>query len=138
MIHAKISERIEAPAGQVWALFRDFGGVMRYTPGLEACVLEGEGVGAVRTLTLPGGARLKERLEAFDDTGRRLQYSILEGPLPVEDYLATVEVHEEDAGCRVDWSSGFTAPALEEGAAVGLIEGVYQAGVSGIREALGV
>ncbi len=138
MIHAEIDEAIDAPVAQVWALFRDFGGVQRYTPSLESCTLEGEGIGAVRTLTLPGGAVLRERLEALDDPGTRLQYSILDGPLPVQDYLATVQLRADGETCRVQWSSDFEAPALEEAAAIELIEGVYRGGLEGIRKALGV
>lgn len=137
MIHAEIEERIEAPVAEVWALFRDFGGVERYTPGLEGCEVEGEGLGAIRTLTLPGGAVLRERLERLDDGDTTLQYSILDGPLPVQNYLATVKLHAEQDACRVQWSSDFEAPDLDDAAAIGLIEGVYRGGLEGMRKALG-
>ena len=138
MIHAEIDEAVDAPVPRVWALFRDFGGVKRYTPSLEACEIEGEGVGAIRTLTLPGGAVLRERLEALDDDATRLQYSIIDGPLPVQDYLATVQLHADGETCRVTWSSDFEAPAMDDAAAIELIEGVYRGGLEGIRSALGV
>lgn len=137
MIHVKVSERVEAGAAAVWDLVSDFGGVKRYTPDLASCELSGEGVGAVRTLTLPGGVELQERLEALDDSGRRLQYSILSGPIPVQDYLATVEVHEDGDACTVDWSSQFTT-GMEEAQAVAMMEGVYRGGLAGMRKALGV
>ena len=138
MAEMKVSERIEAPAEAVWELFRDFGGVMRYTPALEGCAVEGEGVGAVRTIHLPGGASLKERLEALDESAKRLQYSILEGPLPVQNYLATIEVHSDGHGTRVDWSSQFDPVGLEDGQVIAILEGVYQGGLAGIRSVLSV
>ena len=94
MASVKVSERIEASADAVWDLFRDFGGIQRFSKEIQSCTVEGQGVGAVRTLTL-GALSLKERLEAFDDPGRRLQYSIIAGPLPLADYLATIQVSEE-------------------------------------------
>ncbi len=138
MAEVKVSERIEASADDVWELFSDFGGVLRYTPALEGCAVEGEGVGAIRTIHLPGGASLKERLEAFDSAGKQLQYSILEGPLPVKNYLATVAVRAEGSATIVDWSSQFEAAGLEDAQVVSILEGVYESGLAGIRSALGV
>ncbi len=137
MVDVKVSERIEAKAEAVWDLFRDFGGVARFNEGLERCELDGEGIGAVRTLTLPGGVTLRERLEALDDAARRLQYSILDGPIPVRDYLSTVEVHADGEGCQVDWSSHFEPVGMPDAQARELIEGVYRGGLAGIRRALG-
>ncbi len=81
---------------------------------------------------------MKERLEAFDPADRRLQYSILEGPLPVKNYLATVAVRSEGSATIVDWSSEFEAAGLEDAQVVSILEGVYESGLSGIRSALGV
>ena len=138
MLHVKVSERIEAPAERVWELFRDFGGIERFTPGLEKVELRGSGIGAVRTISLPGGVQLQERLEAFDDRGRKLQYAIVAGPIPVTNYLATIAVHDEGQACRVDWSSQFEPQGLSEAQARGMIEGVYRGGLAGVKKALGV
>jgi carbon monoxide dehydrogenase subunit G len=138
MISVKVSERVEATADQVWDLFRDFGGIQRYSAGFEKVEVEGAGIGAVRTITLPGGAALQERLEAFDDTSRRLQYAIIGGPIPVENYLATIEVKDEGSACRIDWSANFDPKGIEDDAARTMIEGVYKGGIAGIKKALGV
>jgi hypothetical protein len=121
----------------VWVLLRDFGRPDRYSGQIEACSLEGEGVGAVRTLSLPGGLSIQERLEALDDAGRRLQYSIVAGPLPLENYLATIHVSEDGDGCRVAWSSTFDPKGIPESQAAGLVEGIYRGGIAGLRKALG-
>jgi carbon monoxide dehydrogenase subunit G len=136
MASVKVSERIEASADRVWELLRDFGAVSRYAPGIDSCEVEGEGVGAVRTLTM-GAMSLKERLEACDDAGRRLQYAIVAGPLPFENYLATIEVREDGGACTVDWSSTFDPQGVSEEQARGMVEGIYRGGIKGIRKALG-
>jgi ligand-binding SRPBCC domain-containing protein len=138
MASIKVTERIGASAEAVWDLFRDFGGVQRYSPQIEGCSLEGEGIGAVRTLTMPGGLELQERLEAFDDAARCLQYSIISGPLPFEDYLSTVEVREDGDGCHVEWSSTFEPKGIAEEQAGAIIEGIYRGGIKGVRGALGL
>ena len=138
MVTVKVSERVEASADQVWDLFRDFGGIQRFTSGFEKVEVTGSGIGAVRTITLPGGAALQERLEAFDERGRKLQYAIVAGPIPVSGYLATLEVKDEGKACRIDWSSQFEPKGISEEQARGMIEGVYKSGIAGVRKALGV
>src|SRR5688572_612543 len=139
MVSVKVSERVEAGADAVWELFRDFGGIQRFSPGIEKVEVSGSGIGAVRTIRVPGGVTLQERLEAFDDRGRRLQYAIVGGPIPVTGYLATIEVKDEGPkACRIDWSSHFEPQGLSDEQARGMIEGVYKGGIAGVKKALGV
>ena len=136
MVTVNVSERVEAPADAVWDLLGDFGGVARYTPGIESCQVEGSGVGAVRTLGLPGGLELQERLESLDGAARCLEYSILAGPIPVKDYLARIQVIPDGGACTVNWSSSF-ASTLPEADAEKMLAGVYRAGIAGVRDTLG-
>ena len=138
MVSVKVSERVEATADRVWELFRDFGGVQRFSAGIEKVEVTGAGIGAVRTLSLPGGLTLQERLEAFDERGRRLQYAIVAGPIPVSNYLATIEVKDEGKACRIDWSSHFEPKGISDDQGRAMIEGVYKGGIAGVRKALGV
>lgn len=134
----KVVDSVEASADQVWDLFRDFGGIQRFSRGIESCSVEGEGIGAVRTIAMAGGLSLQERLEAFDDAGRMLQYAIIgEHPLPLDNYLSTVKVVEQGDACSIEWSSTFD-PKGDEAAANGLVEGIYKGGIKGIKKALGV
>jgi carbon monoxide dehydrogenase subunit G len=138
VVSVKVSERVEASADRVWDLFRDFGGIQRFTSGFEKVEVSGSGIGAVRTITLPGGAALQERLEAFDDRGRKLQYAIVGGPIPVSNYLATIEVKDEGKACRIDWSSHFEPKGISDDQARAMIEGVYKSGIAGVKKTLGV
>lgn len=137
MASVKVVESIAASADAVWDFFRDFGGISRFSSGIESCSLEGEGVGAVRKLTMQGGLALQERLESFDDRGRSLSYSIIgENPLPFDDYLSTIRVLEDGAGSTVEWSSTFD-PKIPEEQVARLVEGIYRGGIAGIKKALG-
>jgi len=137
MISVKVNERVAASAAAVWELLRDFGGIQRFSTGIESCTVEGEGVGAVRTITMPGGVAIQERLEAFDDAARSLSYAIVAGPIPVENYLATIHVSEDGDGCAIAWESDFES-SLPEEQARGMIEGIYTGSVAGIKKTLGV
>ena len=54
MTTVKVVEPIAANAGDVWKILSDFGGIKVGGP-IEAFEIEGEGVGAVRTITTGGG-----------------------------------------------------------------------------------
>ena len=45
----------EASAPTVWALVREFGKLDEWLPPVVGCETDGEGIGAVRTLTLGDG-----------------------------------------------------------------------------------
>lgn len=138
MATVKVTDRIDASPEAVWALLRDFGGIQKFSAGIESCSVEGEGVGAVRTLGMPGGISFQERLERFDDAGRSLSYSILPGaPLPLADYLATIRLSDDGGACAIEWSSSFEPKGVSEEQGVALVEGIYKGGIAGLKKAVG-
>ena len=138
MASVKVTDRIDASADEVWALVRDFGGIQKYAAGVESCTVEGEGIGAVRTIGMPGGFSLQERLEAFDDPGRTLQYAIIgDTPLPFTDYLSTIRLSEDGDGTAIEWSSTFEPTGVPAEQAGQIIEGIYTGGIAGLKSALG-
>ena len=98
-----------------------------------------EGTATVRRLTLHGGGSIVERLESKDDKKRTYTYSILEGPLPVAGYKATLKVEENKDGksCTVEWSSAFEPAGAAEPDAVKVIRGIYEAGFDNLRKMFG-
>ncbi len=141
MSKVAVSDTVAAPAAKVWELVRDFGGVAKWGgPAIQDCTVEGEGIGAKRRISLPGGIAIVERLEAFDDAGRSLSYAIVEkSPIPVKDYLSTIRISEVGAQeSRVDWESTFEPDGTSEEQAQGMVRGIYTGGIAGLRKALGV
>jgi len=91
-LSVSMATEIDAPAVDVWKVVGDFGGIGRFMDDIESVDVEGEGVGAVRTLHLADGARVVETLTAWDGEAMRYSYSISESPLPVDGYEATIAV----------------------------------------------
>lgn len=138
MARIGVSEDFATGAEVVWKELSDFGGLDRWMPGVERCEVEGEGVGALRTVAM-GPVKVVERLDSFDDAGRRLSYALLEGPMPLRDFVGSIEVTETGAGsCRVDWSARFELPegVGEEQVAPG-IEGGYGGALKALKVRLG-
>jgi mxaD protein len=124
--------------GSLLTLYRetisDFNGMPKWHAVVETSNLEGSG--AVRTLTLQGGGPpVVEKLESLDKQTRTLSDSITSGPLPREDYLATMEVRAVGEGnCELKWSSTFEAKGAPEAEAVKIVEGIYAAGFEGLKK----
>lgn len=138
MVEVVVTQDIDASADEAWRLIGGFNGLPGWLEVVASSEAEGEGVGAMRTLTLGDGAVIRERQEARDDESRTYTYSIVEGPLPIRDYLATLSVRERGAGaCTVEWSSTFEPDGVPEADAVDLIEGLYRGGLASAKAKLG-
>jgi mxaD protein len=145
-LHVKKSVTIAAPADKVWEASKNFNGLNTWHPALASDELvsgSNNTVGAVRLLTLKGGGTIKEKLLAFDDTGHRYRYSIVEGVLPVSHYSSNFVVSSLGANkTLVTWSGRFKrkdlgdAPADKEDdkTATDTISGVYQSGLDNLKK----
>ncbi len=129
---------LAAPAADVWKIVGDFGSLATYMDGVDSVSVEGEGVGAIRTIHLSDGGSAVETVESHDDETMTLSYSSQEGPLPVEDYLSTMKVTAIDEGrSRLDWSSKFKAKGASDADAKSTLSGIYQTGFDGLARVLG-
>ena len=126
-----------ASAASVWDVIKDFGGIADWLPPIQSCEMAGQGVGAVRTLALPDGAKVVERLDAHDDGARAFSYTINDSPFPMRDYSATMKVNEAGGGSQVVWSCGFEPVGVSEQEMTAILEGVFDAGFDGIKQAVG-
>lgn len=135
MTTVEVADRIGAPLERVWGLVSDFTGFID-AQGLSYTA-EGQGIGMTRTLKV-GGASITERLEELDETTHTTSYSIVESPLPVAGYRAWIALSDAgDGATTLRWWGTFQAEGDEQKAA-GMIRGVYEAGVAGLKKALGV
>ena len=132
MAHVHVEGEIDAPVETVWGLVGDFGGLVAAL-GAPA-ELEGEGIGTLRTIKF-GSNMVVERLEELDEAKKRISYSIIEaGPLPVQQYLATMQLAAAgDAKCTLTWSSDFEPAGASEEDAVTAVRGIYDGGIRGLR-----
>jgi len=136
MGEVKVEEEVEAEVDTIWNIVRDFGGLKKWSAGLESCEVEGSGIGAVRTIKM-GPIEIKERLEKLDEAKRSFSYAIVGGPVPVENYLSTMTISEAGPKrARITWSATFTAKGAPEADCVKLFEGVYKGGIAGLRKAV--
>ena len=126
----------EAPGkpADVWAVVGDFCAIKDWHPAVVECEEFEEGGGTYRTLTLGDGGKIKEKLTDKADTA--YSYEIVEGPLPVKDYAATLKVGKggEDGRVEIHWRGEFDADGVEDAKAEEIITGIFNDGVSSIKK----
>lgn len=140
MVEVRRSAIIDAPVERVWSLLRDFNGQDAWHPAVATSRIE-EGapsdmVGAVRDFRLADGSRIREQLLSLSDHDRSFTYCILESPIPLMGYVASVRLQPvtDDDRTFWEWRSRFTVPPARERELVRLVsEEIYEAGFRAIR-----
>ena len=139
MTKVTMTTELQVPADAVWKVIGGFNALPDWHPAVEKSEQEGVGVGATRKLRLVGGGTIIERLESIDDKEKVYSYSIVDSPLPVANYTATVRVREDGGGKAtvVEWSGEFNPAGVPEVDATKAIQGIYQAGLDNLRKMMG-
>jgi len=132
-----VKKKRDAPGDpeEVWALIGDFCAIKTWHPAVTDCEETKEGDVTYRTLTLKDGGKIKEKLTDTDETS--YSYEIVESPLPVKNYKATLSVEEdEDSPNRseVEWEATFDANGASDEDAKKIITGILADGVKGIKK----
>lgn len=131
-----VNKKRDAPGKpeDVWAFVGDFCAIKDWHPVVADCQITKEGDVTFRTLTLKGGGEIKEKLTGRDETS--YSYEIVESPLPVKNYKATLSIEEdEDSPDRseVSWEATFDAQGASEEDAAKKIADIFEAGVKSIK-----
>ena len=141
MVKVYTSSVIDAPAGELWARIRDFNGLPDWHPGIAESRIElgqpADKVGCIRNFTLKDGGRIREQLLALSDYDFSVTYSILESPMGVENYIATLKLTPITDGnrCFAEWTAEFDcAPGREAELARMIGQGVFQGGFDALKE----
>ncbi|MCZ7596668.1 MAG: SRPBCC family protein [Gammaproteobacteria bacterium] len=138
------SSIIDAPAGEVWRVVRDFNALPAWHPLIAESRIEGglpsDQVGCVRAFRLKDGGFIRERLLALSDFDYCCTYSILESPMGVSDYIATLRFTPITDGNRTfaEWSAEFECPPDRSAELVEQIgQGVFRGGFDALKRRFG-
>jgi hypothetical protein len=100
-----VTKTINVHSEKTWKAISGIGGLERWFPVIKSCDVQGEGVGAIRTLELVQGGKMRDRIDEIDHENRRLRYLRFEHPFPINSYQGTVEVRNvPDGRSTVCWS----------------------------------
>jgi hypothetical protein len=144
MARVYTSSVINASATRVWARVRDFNGLSNWHPAIaESRIENGEPadkVGCIRNFSLRNGDRLREQLLGLSDFDMFCTYSILDSPMPLTNYVATLRltpITDQDR-TFIEWSADFDCAPDKEGELLSNIGGgVFQGGFDALKRAFG-
>jgi hypothetical protein len=138
------SSVVNAPAAKVWARVRDFNGLPGWHPAIgESRIENGEPadkVGCVRDFNLQNGDRIRERLLGLSDYDMFCTYTILESPMPITGYIATLRLTPVSDGNRtfIEWTSEFECDeSVADEVTTGIGSNVFQAGFDALKRHFG-
>ncbi len=144
MARVYISSVIGAPAQRVWERIRDFNGLPRWHPMIRDSRIEdalpSDKVGCIRHFHLQNGDVIREQLLGLSDYDLYCTYSILESPMPLTDYVATMRLTPVTEGdrCFIEWTAEFScAPEAEEDLVTGIGNDVFQTGFDALKRHFG-
>ena len=134
------SSVIPAAADQAWERIRDFNGLPRWHPAIRESRIENaepaDKIGCIRDFRLQNGDRIREQLLGLSDFDYFCTYSILESPMPLTDYVATLRLTPITDGNRAfaEWSAEFECAANDAEDLVSNIgQNVFQAGFDALK-----
>jgi len=140
MIRIVRSTVVQRPVATVWALLRDFNGHAQWHPAVAESRIErgrwADAVGCVRHFKLADGAELREQLLALSDATTTLRYGLLDTPIPLLNYVASVRLVPVTDGDVTfwQWSCSFdTVPGQEQAMTEIVGTQIYEAGFAAVR-----
>ena len=144
MVRVYTSSVIDAAAESVWDVVRDFNALSRWHPLIVDSRIENsqasDKVGCIREIRLRDGGRIREQLLTLSDFDYQCTYSILESPMPLANYIATLKLTPVTDGNRAfaEWSAEFDCdPRDERDLAQKIGQGVFQAGFDALKQRFG-
>ncbi|MGL4439409.1 MAG: SRPBCC family protein [Bosea sp. (in: a-proteobacteria)] len=140
MARVYVSSIIDAPVAKVWAKVRDFNALPRWVPAVRESRIENgepaDKVGCVRDFYLNNGDHLREKLLGLSDYDMFCTYSILESPMPLTDYIATLRLTPVTDGDKTfaEWTAEFEcAPEVAADLVNGIGTNVFQAAFDSLK-----
>jgi hypothetical protein len=138
------SSVIDASADNVWARIRDFNALPQWHPGIADSRIENsqpsDRIGCIRHFHTRDGGMIRERLLGLSDYDYSCTYEILESPMGVEHYVATLKLTPITDGYRsfAEWTAEFECAPGRESELTQLIgTGVFQGGFDALKSHFG-
>jgi len=144
MARVYVSTVISASAAKVWERVRDFNGLPNWHPRIRDSRIEdalpADKVGCIRNFNLQNGDNIREQLVGLSDYDCFCTYTILESPMPLTDYVATLRLTPITDGerCFAEWSAEFDCAVEDESDLVsGIGTNVFQGGFDALKRHFG-
>jgi len=144
-----VSEKVElaTPPAKTWKAIKDYDGLHKWHPAFAGDdITKGKNnvKGAVRVLTLKDGGKITEELLAYSAKDMSMTYQITDSPLPLTEYVATIQVAAagKNGGSVITWSSTFKGKdavpkeGTDDASLKKMVSGLYISGFDNLKAML--
>lgn len=138
------SSVINGSAVKVWDRVRDFNGLPKWHPRIRDSRIEealpSDKIGCIRNFHLQNGDNIREQLLGLSDYDMFCTYAILDSPMPLTEYVATLRLTPITEGdrCFIEWSAEFACdPANEADLINGIGNNVFLGGFDALKRHFG-
>ena len=144
MISTQVSCVIDAPIELVWQTIRPFDSLSQWHPYVAACSVEAglscSEVGCVRRIELQEGGVVRETLLGLSDREHCIVYDIIESPMPVKNYIATLRLRPltETRQVYADWQVEFEITDGTADAMIATLKDIFATGLQALNRRLSV
>lgn len=133
-IDIDVQQTVDCYIDDAWRLIGPFENMHDWFPGIAKFEYEGSGVGAVRHLTMPGGAVFSDKL--IREGKYQYSYAIVGGEVPFENYLATVSVIDDQDSTQLTYHVNIDVSEEHRQASVDLLTNMYKNAFKNSKEIL--
>jgi len=140
MVHVYRSTIIEASRSLVWEVIRDFNALPDWHPAIADSKIEdgmkSADINCVRNFNLRDGGNIRERLLDYSEAKCLQKYAILESPMELENYVATIRLFPitDNNYCFAEWFADFDCRSTVEHDLTTLVgDGVFQGGFDALK-----
>lgn len=144
MARVYVSSVVNAPASKVWERVRDFNALPKWHPRIRDSRIEdalpSDKIGCIRNFNLQNGDNIREQRLGLSDYDLFYTYAILESPMPLTDYIATLRLTPVTDGelTFAEWSAEFNcAPDVEGDLINGISTNVFLGGFEALKQHFG-
>jgi hypothetical protein len=131
------SIEVNGPPSAVWSVIGSFCAIKDWLPPVGICIEDGKTPSTRTLVTKDGKAAFVEKQTARSDAEHSYSYTFLSSPLPVTNYTSTIKVAAKGEGVSVvTWTGSYTPDSGKEKDAGEALNGVYEAGLAGIKARL--
>jgi Polyketide cyclase / dehydrase and lipid transport len=143
VVRVYVSTVVDSSADNLWQRIRDFNALPLWHPNIADSRIENseppDRVGCIRHFHTRDGGMIRERLLSLSDYDYSQSYEILESPMGVANYVATLKLTPVTDGNRsfVEWSAEFDCAEGREHELSELIgNGVFKTGLDALKRGM--
>ncbi|MBM3115830.1 SRPBCC family protein [Jeongeupia naejangsanensis] len=132
-----LEQKFDVSAEKAWGKLGTFCSIAHWQSLVRDCLVEERSDGIYRVVVMKNDTAYTERLETFSQSDRSFSYSILSGPLPVNQYRSELKVESRGSESKLVWRAWYTVPEKGDSQKIKSdLESLFRNGINGMTALL--